>query len=165
MKCAFGAGESEARLSYGSTFDAKRFSWSKWLERTLASYPSQTAGFLRNEKDRFRNPVGNTLKEGLATLLDEITGEMDTAKIRPALESIVRLRAVQDFTPRSGHRLCFRAAADPLRQPGGRRPDHLAKEDRRDGFAGLRSVREMFGRGCPRSRPESVNARCPSGNG
>ncbi len=70
----------------------------KWLERTLASYPSQTAGFLRNEKDRFRNPVGSTLKEGLATLLDEITGEMDTARIKPALESIVRLRAVQDFT-------------------------------------------------------------------
>jgi hypothetical protein len=70
----------------------------KWLEQTIASYPAQTAGFLRHEKDRFRNPVGNTLKEGLATLLDEIMGEMDSAKIRPALESIVRLRAVQDFT-------------------------------------------------------------------
>jgi hypothetical protein len=71
----------------------------QWLERTLASYPSQTARFLRNEKDRFRNPVGHTLKEGLATLLEEITGEMDIGKVKPALESIVRLRAVQDFTP------------------------------------------------------------------
>jgi hypothetical protein len=70
----------------------------RWLEQTFASYPSQTAWFLRNEKNRFRNPVGNTLREGLATLLNEITGEMDTAKVRPALESIVRLRAVQDFT-------------------------------------------------------------------
>jgi hypothetical protein len=70
----------------------------QWLEHTLASYPSQTARFLRNERDRFRNPVGHTLREGLATLLDEIMGEMDAAKIRPALESIVRLRAVQDFT-------------------------------------------------------------------
>ncbi len=70
----------------------------KWLEQTLATYPSQTAGFLRNEKDRFRNPVGCTLKEGLSTLLDEITGEMDLEKIRPAMESIVRMRAVQDFT-------------------------------------------------------------------
>jgi hypothetical protein len=69
------------------------------LEQTLASYPSQTARFLRDEKDRFRNPLGHTLKEGLATLLDQVTGEMDNAKIRPALESIVRLRAVQDFTP------------------------------------------------------------------
>jgi hypothetical protein len=70
----------------------------QWLERILATYPSQTAGFLRKEKDRFRNPVGSTLKEGLTTLLDEITGEMDAARIKPALESIVRLRAVQDFT-------------------------------------------------------------------
>ena len=70
----------------------------QWLEHTLASYPSQTARFLRNERDRFCNPVGNTLREGLATLLNELTGEMDTSKIRPALESIVRLRAVQDFT-------------------------------------------------------------------
>jgi hypothetical protein len=71
----------------------------KWLERTLATYPRQTLQFLHDEKDRFRNPVGHTLREGLATLLDEVAGEMDAARIRPALESIVRLRAVQDFTP------------------------------------------------------------------
>ena len=71
----------------------------QWLGQTLASYPSQTARFLRDENDRFRNPVGHTLKVGLVTLLEEITGEMDRAKIEPALESIVRLRAVQDFTP------------------------------------------------------------------
>jgi hypothetical protein len=70
----------------------------KWLDQTLASYPSQTSQFLRSEKDRFRNPVGNTLREGLATLLDEITGQMDAGKIKAALESVVRLRAVQDFT-------------------------------------------------------------------
>jgi hypothetical protein len=79
--------------------EQKRALLEKWLERTLATYPSQTLRFLRGEKDRFRNPVGHTLREGLATLLDELTGEMDPAKIRPALESIVRLRAVQDFTP------------------------------------------------------------------
>jgi hypothetical protein len=71
----------------------------KWLERTLATYPPQTLRFLHGEKDRFRNPVGHTLREGLATLLDGVTGEMPPAEIRPALEGIVRLRAVQDFTP------------------------------------------------------------------
>jgi len=71
----------------------------KWLERTLASYPRQTLDFLHDEKDRFRNPVGHTLREGLTTLLDELTGEMDPAKIWPAMESIVRLRAVQDINP------------------------------------------------------------------
>jgi hypothetical protein len=71
----------------------------KWLERTVATYPLQTSRFLRNEKDRFRNPVGHTLREGLAVLLDQITGEMDAATTRAALEDIVRLRAVQDFSP------------------------------------------------------------------
>jgi hypothetical protein len=71
----------------------------RWLQQTLETYPSQTLRFLHSEKDRFRNPVGHTLREGLATLLDEIIGEMNLARIRPALESIVRLRAVQDFTP------------------------------------------------------------------
>jgi len=71
----------------------------KWLEQTLATYPSQTLRFLHKEKDRFRNPVGHTLREGLATLLEAVTGEMDPARVGPALESIVRLRAVQDFTP------------------------------------------------------------------
>jgi len=79
--------------------EQKRDLLEKWLERTLATYPSQTLRFLHGEKDRFRNPVGHTLREGLATLLDELTGEMEPAKIGPALESIVRLRAVQDFTP------------------------------------------------------------------
>jgi hypothetical protein len=79
----------------------------KWLERTLETYPNQTLRFLHSEKDRFRNPVGHTLREGLATLLDELTGEMDLAKVRPALESIVRLRAVQDFTPAQGTAFVF----------------------------------------------------------
>ena len=71
----------------------------KWLEQTLATYPSETLAFLRREKDRFHNPVGHTLREGLGTLLDELLGEMNLARLAPALESIVRLRAVQDFTP------------------------------------------------------------------
>lgn len=71
----------------------------EWLERTLRSYPEQTSVFLRGEKDPFRNPVGHTLREGLAVLLDEFLGEMDEARISPALDSIVRIRAVQDFTP------------------------------------------------------------------
>jgi RsbT co-antagonist protein rsbRD N-terminal domain len=96
----------------------------KWWEQTLATYPSQTVGFLHNEKDRFRNPVGHTLREGLATLLDELTGEMDFAKIELALESIVRLRAVQDFTPSQAVGFVY-LLRDILREEweGGKPPD------------------------------------------
>jgi hypothetical protein len=70
----------------------------EWFERTLRGYPEQSSGFLRGEKDPFRNPVGHTLRDGLGVLLDEILGEMDEARITAALDAIVRIRAVQDHT-------------------------------------------------------------------
>ena len=70
----------------------------EWLARTLQSYPEHTARFLGREKDRFRNPVGHTLKEALPALFDALLGGMGAAKVAPLLDGIVRIRAVQDFT-------------------------------------------------------------------
>ncbi len=70
-----------------------------WLERILRTYPSQASRFLKNEKDSFRNPAGHAFKEALPILLDELLLGMDKEKIVPALDSIVRVRAVQAFTP------------------------------------------------------------------
>lgn len=69
-----------------------------WLARTLQSYPGNTSRFLAQEKDPFRNPVGHTLKEALPVLLDQLLWGMDTDRVTPALDSIVRIRAVQDFS-------------------------------------------------------------------
>jgi hypothetical protein len=70
----------------------------EWLARTLQTYPEHTARFLLQEKDPFRNPVGHTLKQTFLALFNELLGGMNTAKITPLLEDIVRIRAVQDFT-------------------------------------------------------------------
>lgn len=70
----------------------------QWVARTIESYPCQSTPFLLAEKDRFRNPVGYTLREGLAALLQQLLGEMDVEGIAPALDSVVRVRAVQDFS-------------------------------------------------------------------
>jgi hypothetical protein len=69
-----------------------------WLDRILRTYPAQTARFLKSEKDPFRNPAGHAFKEALPILLDELLLSMDKERIVPALDSIVRIRAVQDFT-------------------------------------------------------------------
>jgi hypothetical protein len=69
-----------------------------WLTRMLCTYPEQSSRFLDREKDPFRNPVGHTLKEGLAALFDELLGGMNAEKVTPLLDGIVRIRAVQDFT-------------------------------------------------------------------
>lgn len=70
----------------------------RWLEETLGSYPSQVTGFLLQEKDRFRNPVGQTFRAGLPALLAELVGEMNPGRLRAVLDGMVRIRAVQDFS-------------------------------------------------------------------
>jgi hypothetical protein len=70
-----------------------------WLARTADTYPPQAAQLLRQQRDPFRNPVGQVLREGLPALLDVLLGEGDLAAATPALDRVVRLRAVQDFTP------------------------------------------------------------------
>ena len=54
----------------------------QWLELTLCTYPSQSMNFLLHETDRFRNPVGQTHKDAIPMLVDEIFGHMDSAKVR-----------------------------------------------------------------------------------
>jgi len=71
----------------------------QWFAQTVESYPRLTAQFLASERDRFRNPVGHSLRRSLAVLLGEILGNMDAESIDPALDGIVRIRAVQDLRP------------------------------------------------------------------
>ena len=71
----------------------------EWLASTLQTYPEQAGRFLRDERDPFRNPVGQTLRTGLAALVEELFGDFDRPRVAAALETIVRVRAVQDFTP------------------------------------------------------------------
>ena len=70
----------------------------KWFERLLQTYPESTTLFLSQEKDPFRNPVGNTLQDGLSALFDGIAQSVDIQSLSPVVDSIVRMRAVQDFT-------------------------------------------------------------------
>ncbi len=71
----------------------------RWIERTLASYPTEVHSLLSGEQDPFRNPAGHAIKESLTTLARELLGEMDEKAIAPALDALIRLRAVQDFRP------------------------------------------------------------------
>jgi hypothetical protein len=71
----------------------------EWFELVIATYPSDTSSFLKNAKDPFSNPVGSTTFKGLETLHKELLGNMDHAVITDALDPIIRIRAIQDFTP------------------------------------------------------------------
>jgi hypothetical protein len=66
-----------------------------WFAEVLEACGAETVSFLAQEKDAFRNPVGQTLKKNLAVLLQELLGEMDSGRLEPAVAAVVRLRAVQ----------------------------------------------------------------------
>jgi hypothetical protein len=72
----------------------------RWQAAIIETYPGLTADFLRQEKDPFRNPVGAAVREGIPCLVAELFGAMDPGRISQALEGIVRIRAIQDFSPR-----------------------------------------------------------------
>ncbi|MGA2264523.1 MAG: RsbRD N-terminal domain-containing protein [Acidobacteriota bacterium] len=70
-----------------------------WLERTLQNYPDGTSRFMLQEHDRFRNPVGNALKENLPALFDALLEIEATGEFEHGLDTVIRMRAVQDFSP------------------------------------------------------------------
>lgn len=80
--------------------ERKRAIAREWLALTFQTYPSQSLQFLLHETDCFRNPVGHTLREGIPLLVDELLGDMNSERVRQALEGIVRIRAVQNFSVR-----------------------------------------------------------------
>lgn len=70
-----------------------------WFDRVVEAYPAETARFLRTRKDRFDNPMGHALREGLGSLVDTVIEDRDTAGTRAALDRIIRIRAVQEIPP------------------------------------------------------------------
>ena len=70
-----------------------------WLELILKSYPPDTAQFYMGQSDPFANPVGATTRKGLSKVFDEILGNMDRNVITAALDTIIRIRAIQNFSP------------------------------------------------------------------
>jgi hypothetical protein len=77
----------------------------EWLMRTLQTYPEHTSRFLLQEKDPFRNPVWQTLREAFPVLFDQVVKGSDRPTLSRLLDPIVRIRAVQDFT--AGQAMAF----------------------------------------------------------
>jgi len=76
-----------------------------WIENIIEGYPEETATFLRSKTDPFANPVGAGLREGLAELLDGILSGTDPDELTSALDRVIRVRAVQEFSPSAA--VCF----------------------------------------------------------
>ena len=71
----------------------------KWFAATVKTYPPDTAKFLKSQKDPFANPVGRTIYQGLLALFDELLKETDHNVMQSLLDPIIRIRAIQNFSP------------------------------------------------------------------
>lgn len=72
----------------------------RWVEGFFAAYPLESTGFLRTSSDPFANPVGKVTHEAVAVLYDAVAGaDLAPETVRGALESLMRLRGVQDMAP------------------------------------------------------------------
>ncbi len=71
----------------------------RWLELIFETYPDDARRFLTKQKDRFANPVGTTISKEIETLYDELIEGLETDRVSPLLDRIIRIRAIQDFSP------------------------------------------------------------------
>ena len=71
----------------------------RWRQRLFESYPPETVIFLKKEKNRFDNPMGHQLSEGLGRILETLVQELGRNQVLAALDEVIRVRALQNFTP------------------------------------------------------------------
>ena len=67
-----------------------------WFQEVLNSFPKQSQSLIASNADRFANPIGFTLNDAISEIFAAVVGEKSLEDIAPALERIIKLRAVQD---------------------------------------------------------------------
>jgi len=71
----------------------------KWFYSLADTYQPETSKFLKLKKNRFSNPVGYIYSSETEILFDELVRGHDPDKISTCLEKIIKIRAIQDFSP------------------------------------------------------------------
>jgi hypothetical protein len=71
----------------------------KWFGLIVETYPVDSQRFLKKQKNRFANPVGYTISKEMAAIYDELRSGVDSDRVSTFLDRIIRIRAIQDFSP------------------------------------------------------------------
>jgi len=71
----------------------------RWFELIAQTHSDGGASMVKN-KDRFSNPVGHITSTAIDVLYEELLqGKTDSERVFMSLEDILKIRAVQDFSP------------------------------------------------------------------
>ncbi len=76
-----------------------------WIKKFTDTYPDESARFFRGSTGQFANPVGHRYRVNLEKILDELFNEPDQGRIVKYVDEVVRVRAVQGFSPSDA--VCF----------------------------------------------------------
>lgn len=90
----------------------------RWLARALATFPPGTRATRGANPDQFRDPAGHLLNHNLRILAGELLGEMSRDRLMAPLDAIVRLRAVQAFSPSQALQFIFTLRDAAAEVPG-----------------------------------------------
>ena len=71
----------------------------RWFHLILETYPSDTSTLLKKQKDQFSNPVGYTISQGIEGVFEGLVTGAQNERTLPFLDKVIRVRAIQDFTP------------------------------------------------------------------
>jgi len=71
----------------------------RWFHLILETYPANTATMMRKDKNQFTNPVGSTLTREIEVLFKNLCEGSQKEKFQASLDSILKIRSVQDFSP------------------------------------------------------------------
>ena len=71
----------------------------KWFDLITKTYPKETSRFFFHAKDRFANPVGHAFSDGVEKTFTLLLENSGPEAFLPALNEIVKIRAIQDFSP------------------------------------------------------------------
>jgi len=71
----------------------------RWFHLILETYPADTATIMRKDKNQFTNPVGSTISREIEVLFGKLCEGIHDEKCQASLDSILKIRSVQDFSP------------------------------------------------------------------
>ena len=71
----------------------------KWFDLLSCTYPEETVRLFKKESNQFANPVGHTFEAAIDEIVEEFLGENRAEALTPLLDKVIRVRAVQSFSP------------------------------------------------------------------
>ena len=74
----------------------------EWYESIIGSFPQKSRRLIGLNEDRFQNPMGFTLYEGIRTILETVVNKLPVEGLEEALGQIIKIKAIQEKQPADG---------------------------------------------------------------